>query len=86
MNIVGLSRRIAVSKGVIGVRGFAAGGAKSKKGSKGGAGDAPKASALSNELKSTTVFGANIIKDGADPKILPDTENSVENYVNEIRS
>ncbi|KAJ0964723.1 hypothetical protein J5N97_025861 [Dioscorea zingiberensis] len=46
---------------------------KSKKGSKGGAGDAPKASALSNELKSTTVFGANIIKDGADPKILPDT-------------
>ncbi|KAJ0964698.1 hypothetical protein J5N97_025836 [Dioscorea zingiberensis] len=74
MNIVGLRVCIAVSKGVIGVRGFAAGGAKSKKGSKGGAGDAPKASALSNELKSTTVFGANIIKDGADPKILPDTE------------
>ncbi|KAH7657595.1 large subunit ribosomal protein L54 protein [Dioscorea alata] len=77
MNIVGLSRRIAVNKEairVIGSRGFAAGGGKSKKGPKGGAGDAPKTSTLSNELKSTTVYGANILKDGADPKILADSE------------
>lgn len=55
-------------------RGYsAAGGGKAKKGGKGGAADAPKASALSKELKSTTVFGANILKDGADPKISPDS-------------
>ncbi|GAB2287558.1 hypothetical protein Dimus_021931 [Dionaea muscipula] len=53
----------------------AAGGAKSKKGSKGGAaGDAPKASTLSKEVKSTTVVGANIMKDGTDPKISTDSE------------
>ncbi|KAG0492845.1 hypothetical protein HPP92_006243 [Vanilla planifolia] len=57
------------------VRGFAAGGGKSKKGSKGGASaDAPKASTLSKEAKSTTVVGANILKDGSDPKILPELE------------
>ncbi|XP_057791775.1 54S ribosomal protein L37, mitochondrial-like [Salvia miltiorrhiza] len=60
---------------VVGCRTFAAGGAKTKKGSKGGAaGDAPKASLLSKEAKSTTVYGANILKDGQDPKILPDSE------------
>lgn len=61
--------------GVVGRRTFAAGGAKAKKGSKGGAaGDAPKASLISKEVKSTTVYGANILKDGQDPKILPDSE------------
>ncbi|KAI3463081.1 hypothetical protein Pfo_019744 [Paulownia fortunei] len=61
--------------GVVGRRTFAAGGAKAKKGSKGGAAaDAPKGSLLSKEVKSTTVFGANILKDGQDPKILPDSE------------
>ncbi|GFP89449.1 54S ribosomal protein l37 mitochondrial [Phtheirospermum japonicum] len=60
--------------GVVGCRTFAAGGAK-KKGSKGGAaGDGPKASLLSKEVKSTTVFGANILKEGQDPKILPDSD------------
>ncbi|KAL8522514.1 hypothetical protein ACS0TY_012617 [Phlomoides rotata] len=59
--------------GVVGRRTFAAGGGKSKKGSKGG-GDGPQASLLTKEVKSTTVFGANILKDGQDPKILPDSE------------
>ncbi|XP_075511484.1 large ribosomal subunit protein mL54 [Primulina tabacum] len=60
---------------VVGNRSFAAGGGKAKKGSKGGAAStAPKASTLSKEVKSTTVFGANILKDGQDPKILPDSE------------
>ncbi|OAY29589.1 54S ribosomal protein L37, mitochondrial [Manihot esculenta] len=55
-------------------RTFATGTGKAKKGGKGGAAaDAPK-STLSKEIKSTTVFGANILKDGADPKILPDSE------------
>ncbi|GMJ09407.1 hypothetical protein like AT3G01740 [Hibiscus trionum] len=36
--------------------------------------DAPKASTLSKEVKSTTVVGANILKGRADPKILPDPE------------
>lgn len=59
------------------VRTFAAGG-KSKKGSKGGAAaDAPKASILSKEVKSTTVVGANILKEGADPKIMADSEYPV---------
>ncbi|XP_011097320.1 54S ribosomal protein L37, mitochondrial [Sesamum indicum] len=70
-------RNITTSKEVVralGCRTFAAG-AKAKKGSKGGAAaDAPKASLLSKEVKSTTVFGANILKDGQDPKILPDSE------------
>ncbi|ONK59747.1 uncharacterized protein A4U43_C08F10060 [Asparagus officinalis] len=51
---------------------FAAG-PKSKKSGK-GAGDAPKESVLTKEMKSTTVFGANILKEGTDPKILPDSE------------
>ncbi|GAB4846017.1 hypothetical protein Ancab_025026 [Ancistrocladus abbreviatus] len=55
-------------------RTYAAGGAK-KKGSKGGAaGDAPKASTLSKEVKSTTVVGASILKDGTDPKVMADAE------------
>lgn len=58
--------------GVVSSRGFAAG-AKSKKGGKGGSGDALK-EVLTKEMKSTTVYGANILKDGADPKILPDSE------------
>ncbi|KAI3409003.1 uncharacterized protein J3R85_019880 [Psidium guajava] len=61
--------------GIVGRRTFAAAGGKAKKGSKGGAaGDAAKASILSKEVKSTTVVGANILKDGADPKVLPDSE------------
>ncbi|ERM99273.1 hypothetical protein AMTRI_Chr02g254000 [Amborella trichopoda] len=61
---------------VSGCRAFAAagGGGKSKKGSKGGGADAPKASILSKEVKSTTVYGANIWKEGSDPKILADSE------------
>ncbi|KAG6468295.1 hypothetical protein ZIOFF_072919 [Zingiber officinale] len=47
------------------IRGFAAGG-KAKKASKGG--DAPKATGLSKEVKSTTVYGANILKEGGAPK------------------
>ncbi|KAL3829521.1 hypothetical protein ACJIZ3_018323 [Penstemon smallii] len=69
-------RSITISKGIVGVVGrrtFAAGASKAKKG-KGGAADGPKASSLSNEAKSTTVFGANILKDGQDPKILADSE------------
>ncbi|CAK9161716.1 unnamed protein product [Ilex paraguariensis] len=61
--------------GVVGRRTFASGGGKAKKGSKGGgAADAAKASTLSKEVKSTTVGGANIVKDGIDPKILSDSE------------
>lgn len=56
-------------------RSFATGGGKARKGSRGGkGGDAPRASKLSKEVKSTTVVGANILKEGADPKILPDSE------------
>ncbi|XP_027148548.1 39S ribosomal protein L54, mitochondrial-like [Coffea eugenioides] len=71
-------RSAGVPKEVLGVGGcrtFSAGSGKAKKGSKGGAAaDAPKESTLSKEVKSTTVVGANILKDGADPKILPDSE------------
>ncbi|KAL2532293.1 Mitochondrial ribosomal protein L37 [Abeliophyllum distichum] len=77
VNLVKFLRSITIPKEVIRVLGhrtFAAGG-KAKKGSKGGAAaDAPKASILTKEVKSTTVVGANILKDGADPKILPDSE------------
>ncbi|XP_050383072.1 uncharacterized protein LOC126799852 [Argentina anserina] len=59
----------AVGVLVSGRRAFSA---KAKKGSKGGAGDAPKASILDKEVKATTVVGANILKDRTDPKILPD--------------
>lgn len=76
MNHVRSVRGIIVSKEVIRVtcqRTYSAG--KAKKGSKGSAAsDAPKASILSKEVKSTTVVGANILKDGADPKILADSE------------
>ncbi|OMO73604.1 Mitochondrial ribosomal protein [Corchorus capsularis] len=70
------SLRVIIAKEAVGVghRTFAAAGGKAKKGSKGAASDAPKASILSKEVKSTTVVGANILKDGADPKILPDSE------------
>ncbi|XP_077229674.1 large ribosomal subunit protein mL54-like [Tasmannia lanceolata] len=72
-----LLRHITIPKeavGVIGRRAFAAGGGKAKKGPKGGGGgDAPKTSTLSKEVKSTTVVSANILKDGADPKIMEDS-------------
>ncbi|KAL1824680.1 hypothetical protein DCAR_0312767 [Daucus carota subsp. sativus] len=59
--------------GVLGCRTYAAG--KAKKGAKaGGAADAPKKSLLTKELKSTTVVGANILKEGGDPKVLADSE------------
>ncbi|KAJ6776883.1 39S RIBOSOMAL PROTEIN L54 MITOCHONDRIAL [Salix koriyanagi] len=48
---------------------------KSLRGGKGGgAADAPKASSLGKEVKSTTTVGANILKDGTDPKVLEDSE------------
>ncbi|XP_051117272.1 54S ribosomal protein L37, mitochondrial [Andrographis paniculata] len=72
-----LVRNITVLNKVVGAAGchrtFAAGGAK-KKASKGAASNAPKASLLTNEVKSTTLFGGNILKDGQDPKLLLDSE------------
>ncbi|KAJ8544019.1 hypothetical protein K7X08_025637 [Anisodus acutangulus] len=69
-------RNVNLPKEVIqigGCRTFAVGG--KKKGGKGGAaGDAPKASSISKEVKASTVVGANILKDGTDPKVLPDSE------------
>ncbi|KAF6161374.1 hypothetical protein GIB67_009253 [Kingdonia uniflora] len=57
--------------GVVGRRTFSA----KKKGGKGSAAsDAPKASILSNEVKSTTVVCGNILKDGTDPKITADSD------------
>ena len=55
---------------LVGIRSFAVA-AKGKKGGKGGADAKP---VLSKEMKSTTVFGANILKEGSDPKIQPDSE------------
>ncbi|KAE9590244.1 putative ribosomal protein L37 [Lupinus albus] len=75
MNHARSFRHILTTKEAIGVacqRTFATG--KAKKGSKGGSADAPKASTLSKEVKSTTVVGASILKDGTDPKVLPDSE------------
>ena len=76
MNCIKSVRSIIITKEavrLVGCRTFAVGG--KKKGSKGGgAGDAPKGSTLSKELKSTTTVGANILKDGTDPKVLPDSE------------
>lgn len=76
MNHVRLIRSIAITReamGLVSRRTYSSG--KAKKGSKGSAAsDAPKESILSKEVKSTTVVGANILKDGADPKILPDSE------------
>eukprot|EP00262_Sarcandra_glabra_P014083 TRINITY_DN4036_c0_g1_i1.p1 TRINITY_DN4036_c0_g1~~TRINITY_DN4036_c0_g1_i1.p1 ORF type:complete len:134 (+),score=25.74 TRINITY_DN4036_c0_g1_i1:129-530(+) len=78
MSFSRLSRRIIITNeavAALGSRSFAAGGGKSKKGSKGGgSANSPKASTLSKEVKSTTVVGANILKDGVDPKIMPDSE------------
>ncbi|GMI76817.1 hypothetical protein like AT5G14290 [Hibiscus trionum] len=69
-------RSVLIAKEAVraGQRTFSAGAGKAKKGSKGAASDAPKASILSKEVKSTTVVGANILKDGTDPKVLPDSE------------
>jgi len=76
MNHARSIRYMLTAKEAIGVahqRTFATG--KAKKGSKGGgAADAPKASSLSKEVKSSTVVGANILKEGTDPKILPDSD------------
>ncbi|KAK9090186.1 hypothetical protein Sjap_023363 [Stephania japonica] len=69
-------RSISATKEAVGLvccRTFSA--AKGKKGGKGGAAsDAPKASSLSKEIKSTTTVGANILKDGTDPKVMADSE------------
>ncbi|CAN0925247.1 hypothetical protein LINGRAHAP2_LOCUS34641 [Linum grandiflorum] len=74
MNHVRSLRGVAICNQVVGVRTFAAG-AKAKKISKGGAAaDAPKVSSLSKEVKSTTCVGANILKDGTDPKVLADSD------------
>ncbi|GLJ52802.1 hypothetical protein SUGI_1124830 [Cryptomeria japonica] len=49
--------------------------AKAKKGGgKGGGAAAPAAPTISKEVKATTVYGANILKDGVDPPIKPDSE------------
>ncbi|KAJ8470392.1 hypothetical protein OPV22_024735 [Ensete ventricosum] len=77
MSCTRLSRGISITNKaaqLVGVRGFAIASGKGKKGPKGGSSDAPKASSLSLEVKSTTVVGANILKDGTDPKIMPDSE------------
>ncbi|KAK3023599.1 hypothetical protein RJ639_044059 [Escallonia herrerae] len=78
INRVQTLRSIIIAKEVIGIVGrrtFSAGGAKAKKGAKsGGAAGTLKGSTLSKEVKSTTVVGANILKDGTDPKILADSE------------
>lgn len=59
------------SGGVGGARSFAA---KSKKGAKGGPAGAPAAPTISKEVKSSTTVGANILKDGTDPPVKPDSE------------
>ncbi|XWS30463.1 hypothetical protein CRYUN_Cryun24cG0119900 [Craigia yunnanensis] len=76
LNQIRSLRSVIIAKEAVGVgqRTFAAGAGKAKKGSKGAASDAPKASVLSKEVKSTTVIGSNILKDGTDPKIMPDSE------------
>lgn len=48
--------------------------AKAKKGAKGGAAGAPAAPTISKELKSSTTVGANILKEGVDPPVKPDSE------------
>lgn len=76
MNRARSVRRILSTKDAVSVacqRTFATG--KAKKGSIGvGPSDAPKASSLSKEVKASTVVGANILKDGTDPKILPNSK------------
>ncbi|KAG7575539.1 Ribosomal protein L37 mitochondrial [Arabidopsis thaliana x Arabidopsis arenosa] len=72
MNRIGL---IKGSSKDVARRTFAAAASKAKKvGKGGGASDAPKGSTLTKEIKSTTVVGANTLKDGSDPKILPDSD------------
>ncbi|KAF7057073.1 hypothetical protein CFC21_064405 [Triticum aestivum] len=56
---------------LVGTRGFAVV-AKGKKDGKGGAADAKPVP--SKEMKSTRVFGVNILKEGSDPNIQPDSE------------
>nr|XP_043634111.1 54S ribosomal protein L37, mitochondrial-like [Erigeron canadensis]XP_043634112.1 54S ribosomal protein L37, mitochondrial-like [Erigeron canadensis] len=73
MNCIKSLRNLPAKSSLGSCRTFAAA-AKAKKGKGGGASDAPKQSTLSKEVKSTTVVGANILKDGTDPKILPDSE------------
>lgn len=64
--------RCIANKEVMRIRGYAA---KAKKGAKGAAAaEAPKVSILSKEIKLTTTVGANILKDGPDPKVLEDSE------------
>lgn len=75
MNQIRSLRSIIITKQAVDVVGRRTFAAKAKKGSKGGgAGDTPKGSSLSKEVKSSTVVGANILKEGADPKILPDSD------------
>ncbi|CAL9124833.1 unnamed protein product [Musa acuminata var. zebrina] len=80
MSCMRFSRQISITNRaaqLVGVRGFAIASGKGKKGPKGGANDAPKASLMSHEVKGaqhTTVVGANILQDGTDPKIVPDSE------------
>ncbi|GKA86444.1 54S ribosomal protein L37, mitochondrial-like protein [Tanacetum coccineum] len=72
MNCIKSLRTIPITNQLGTCRTFAVGGKSKKKG--GGAADAPKQSILTKEVKSTTVVGANILKEGADPKILADSE------------
>lgn len=78
MSHVKTFRSVINTKEVVGIlsqRTFSAGAGKAKKDKKGGSQtDAPKASTLAKEIKATTVVGGNILKDGTDPKILPDSE------------
>ncbi|KAI3969043.1 hypothetical protein MKW92_050533 [Papaver armeniacum] len=77
MNCSRSLRSLILTKEAVGVvsrRTFAAGAKAKKSGKGGGAGDAPKASSLSKEIKSTTVVGGNILKEGTDPKLLADSE------------
>ncbi|KAK1410292.1 hypothetical protein QVD17_36827 [Tagetes erecta] len=73
MNCIKSLRNLPVTSGLGAFRTFAAG-AKAKKAKGAAASDAPKQSTLSKEVKSTTIVGANILKDGTDPKILADSE------------
>ncbi|KAL3611939.1 hypothetical protein D5086_002959 [Populus alba] len=76
MNCIKSLRGIVITKEAVGMvdrRTFSAG-AKKKGGKGGAAADAPKASSLGKEVKSTTTVGANILKDGTDPKVLDDSE------------
>ncbi|XP_009787215.1 large ribosomal subunit protein mL54-like [Nicotiana sylvestris] len=70
-------RNVNFPKEVIQIEGcktFVVGGGKKKGGKGGRASDAPKASSISKEVKASTEVGANILKDGADPKVLADSK------------